>query len=784
MKKKKYGILFLPAVLLLAAVGICLWTVSDHGRKKTTGEQEAAEQKLTIWLDAENEYDVRYRAAFYLDAREKLQGTEYASYFTDMDFELVSKSGLSGQQYREEMELALEKGEGPDIIYMDACNGVDPTELIKEKKLAPLGGEITKRVGETLEYAQGALEAGQQDGTNYVLPICMECPIVFGIKEDLEAAGIHTDRKYGSLDEFLDALLAAQDHTGKLIFESPQAADWLEQYYLPQDADQKLSEKLARVRGLCGTDESTFSAYHGLAQRECLLGGCGIYDYKNLGINASVFGEQQLALFAIPDSEGAVSGRITHAAAVNADSENVQEALKALLMFQYAMPCPDITVINEKASGILETADSTLLSTPGVLAVPDKGLSQETAEDFKKCSVLGCSSMSYVQQYGDRDAHTVHAGSADKGSRQMSICYADMGDAQAYPLGRLLNQAAASYAQSQETVDVQLLSKSVHRLGLPKEYRLMDQYQTAPDALICPAAESLDLCGIKAGMGADFDRMLKESSDTLRFLPDFLKEGIRYGAAAVGLPIQVREYGAWVSRRMLKQAGLSEDWKPKDAVQLTKGMEKLAKTAGPANVVFGRNEMKAYALFAEPDSLLVQQEDGSFRCSKDSWANSIAMFQSWKDAGIARRVAGARVQEAMQKLAEGKTGMVLGCSDLSGYIDGAYGAAMTKKQQQDLVFLSLSPAAEADILFVSQNSDHAEEAFAFWKEALCLPNYEEMIRANCGIPVTQASENVRQILPLEEMKGDFMELLEGIWESDDDAQDLAERYPLYEWTET
>ncbi len=294
----------------------------------------------------------------------------------------------------------------------------------------------------------------------------------------------------------------------------------------------------------------------------------------------------------------------------------------------------------------------------------------------------------------------------------------------------------------------------------------------------------LDLCGIKAGMGADFDGMLKESGDILRLLPDFLKEGVRYGTAAVGLPIQVREYGAWVSRRMLKQAGLSEDWKPKDAVQLTKGMEKLAKTAGPANVVLGRNEMKAYALFAEPDNLLIQQEDGSFRCSKDSWVNSIAMFQSWKDVGIARRVARARVQEAMRKLAEGKTGMVLGCSDLSGYIDGAYGAAMTKKQQQDLVFLSLSPAAEADILFVSKNSDNAEAAFAFWKEALCQPDYEEVIRANCGIPVTQVSENVRQILPLEEMKGDLMELLEGIWETDDDAQNLAERYPLYEWTET
>lgn len=283
-----------------------------------------------------------------------------------------------------------------------------------------------------------------RDGKNYVLPIAMECPVVFGIKEELEAAGIQTDRMYGSLEEFLDALLAAQEKTGKMIFESPEAADWLEQYYLDGRQEGELSEKLAMVRAHSGEDAGRFGAYEMLSEGECLLGGCGIYDYKMLGMNASLLGDRQLALLSIPDSSGSMQGLITNAAAVRADSPNAGDACQAVLMFQ-AMQVfwPDISVIDQKGSGSLENASTVLLGTPSVRAFLDKGLADGVAEQFAECSVRRCGGVSYVQEYGDR---IQEAGISEVPEKAFSICFADMGEGDGYPAARWLNGAAGLYA--------------------------------------------------------------------------------------------------------------------------------------------------------------------------------------------------------------------------------------------------------------------------------------------------------------------------------------------------
>lgn len=763
-----------------------------EGKEANEGKKGDQEEKLTIWLDKDSEYNMRFWTSFYIFARDAAKGTDMEEWYTDMDFAFVSKNSLSPRQFREELYKALEAGEGPDIIYMDEYNGINPRELIESGKLAPLGEEAATRMGETLEYAAGVLEAGQRDGRNYVLPIAMECPVVFGMKEELKAAGLQTDQMYGSLEEFVDALLLAQEQTGKKIFESRRAADWLEQYCLPEEGDGRLFKKLEKVRALSGEDESQLGAFYGLSQRECLLGGCGIYDYKKLAVSASLLGEREIAYLGIPDCSGAMHGIITNSAAVSANSRHQEEARKALRMFtdNGALQLPDITVINEKKEnmrGMLETIDILMPLLTSFRALPDKGLADGADEAFLKCTVEACSGASYVQEYGDRVRQTGKEDEKESekkygAKKVVSINYADQGQGEEYPPARWLNAACKEYNSKHADTYLQPLPYMGSRTEVYINYRKMDKSGTAPDAVVCRAAGNLfgKVPRGTSGVGADFRKQIADAGSGLDFLPDLFRKGIRYGESVVGLPVQVREYGAWVSRKMLKKAGLAADWKPEDASKLADGLEKLAKAAGPSYLVSGISEIQAFALFAEPDSLLAEQEDGSIKYSEESWTAVLAMLKRWKEAGTL--LPADQKKEAMQKLADGEAGLVFGCSDLSGYVNGAYGAAMTKKQQKDLLFLSLSPAADAEILFVSKNSDCAGEVFAFWKEALQHPDYAKCIRADCGIPVTEVSENVQRFLPMQEVKWTAGELERGLWETDLPAEELAGQYPLSDRT--
>lgn len=244
--KKKGFIAVVIFCLLLAGGAWALYGGSgtqkkDGGGQAADGSESSTDSekiKLTVWLDEDNEYELRKQIRYNHDRRESsgpggISKEAKEKYFPDIQWELVRKNYLSPEQYRQELAEALEKGEGPDIIYMDTYNGVDPKGLMEAGALADLGDIAA--LWKEVKYVPGALEPGQQDGKTYVMPLYMECPLVFGLTEELEQAGIQTEEMYGSLEEFLDALLKAQEKTGKQVFENDAAIDWLEQNYMPDE---------------------------------------------------------------------------------------------------------------------------------------------------------------------------------------------------------------------------------------------------------------------------------------------------------------------------------------------------------------------------------------------------------------------------------------------------------------------------------------------------------------------------------------------------------------------
>lgn len=759
-----------------AMLMLCLFLTGCAWNRK----EEPARTKLTIWLDGENEYEVRNRIRVYSSVKKNplIFKEDMKKYFPDIQWELVEKNYLSPEQYRQELARALENGEGPDIIYMDGRNGVDPVELIRSGALAGLG-DFTS-VWRDFEYVRGTLEAGQQDGENYVMPLYMECPVVFGLSAELEQAGIQTEEMYSSLGEFLDAMLAAHKRTGKQVFEDDAVIDWLEMYAMPDDQTlaAELTEKLEQIRVFCGKEEGQFGAYRALASGECLLGGCGVYDYKKLAANLSLFEKDQpVALSGIPDSTGNMQGILTHAVAVNAASEHVEEAVAALSMFQLRNVswAPDIPVVDMNMDGILEYQSAKQQDADSVKALYDKNdtIQGKAARDFLKCMRKSVGSVSYVQGFSDRTADVQQA---EKEKKVVSISYGDRGGDPDYPVTKWLNSAASAYEKEHEDICIQFLPRGVFD---------RDMYQYGVDMDACIHSGSVP--ETVAGTLCDFSALQHKAGSELDFLPDVWKEGLVYDGRVIGLPVWAEEFGIWCRRSLLEQAGLSEDWRPSDAAEMTDALVKIRQLLGQEAIAavmdYDYELYQAMALFlSETQEDLLTQQDGNWRCSKEGWISYLSCLNNWSRQKLAVSGRDVREDQVALALADGETGVWIGSSSLSGWFDGSFGLQLTKEQQADMRFISLSPAANATMLTVSDHSGHEKEVFSFWKEAVQRPDYAQAVRGRSSIPVTEVSETVCRILPAKQ--GEQLDrLLDDVWDTDQSAEELAEKYPWFVWSE-
>ncbi len=781
------------ACFMLLLIGAA-WTRSEMPRE-ADGQREDNETELTVWLDDDNEYEVRSMLALHEKAKNnellKPDGAEPL----DIKWNLVPKGYLSPEQYRKELMDALENGEGPDFIYMDAYNGVNPKDLVKAGALAQLEDSPT-RYGKSFAWAPGALEAGTQDGKNYVLPLYMECPVVFGFTDSLEQAGLRADGAYGSLGEFLDALLTAREKTGKMVFEDDAAIDWLERYYMPDDAAraEELKGKLERLRAFCGDNDGNFDAYKELDAGNCLLGGCGIYDYKALGKNLSLFSEKQpLSLFSIPDSEGNVKGIITHSVAVNARSKNAKAARDSIFVFLsfYKYWAPDMYVMDNDRFGDLLSGIATLrLNPPSVLpAYADGKLPGNAVRDFEKCTLKAVNRAAYAQEFGDRIDDDNHAEGTDARRDELPqtlyIYYADHGEGDKYPLTEWLENVAASYWQSHHDARIRLLPVDIDEVSAYLNYLDMDNYNLSPDMQMIDMTYLME----SENIYADFSDLFTESAAELEFLPDIFQSGIQYNGRTQGLPLWAEEYGIWCSRKKLAQAGLSEKRLPESREEFAEWLKKLRgvlkKKNAAAVMPYDTNTYQAMALFLSgaPDGLFVRQEDGKWRCSKEGWADYLSCLKEWQEEKLIAPDEKDDKKRLAMSLASGKIGAVVGSRRLAPWFGGSYGSGLTVEQQEDIVFLPLFPGVGVQMFVVSKKSGNTEALFNFWKEAIQSPDYVAAMREQACLPVTE--KDVKYVLPdasVEQINA-LHDLIDELWKPGASVAELLEKHACYDWTE-
>lgn len=332
-----YGASGFPSVGKTVAVGktVTVGKTVAAGKTVTAGktaqeEEGVTEEKsvpeLTIWLDSDSEYVVRKAMNNYAWLSQSYGAGNEA--YPELTWKFVDKSYLTPEQIRAELEQELERGGGPDLIYIDEYNGIDPQALMESGYLMELEGITDKALfsGEW-QYLPGTLEAGQLEGRQLVLPVYVQCPVVFGIEEELLQAGLQTEEEYESLEELLEALTAAAERTGKQIFENPLAVDWIEAYCLAGDTETKTAELLDQVREHCGSAEGFFAPYESLENGESLLTGCCLDNLQKIAQNLSMIDkEKSIAFLPVPSWDGECRAVITQSVAVNANTSHPAEA--------------------------------------------------------------------------------------------------------------------------------------------------------------------------------------------------------------------------------------------------------------------------------------------------------------------------------------------------------------------------------------------------------------------------------------------------------------------------
>ncbi len=472
----------------------CAWA----GELECGAEEEIPE--VTIWVDEDSQCVIREALAGYQAARENA-GTRYEAYFPPVSWKLIDKSDLTAGQLQAALLEELDAGGGPDLIVLDGANGWDPKELMESGYLMELTGMTEKYVQEKLSYPPEVLEVGQLEGKQYLIPVTMRCPVVFGETEALARAGIDTESGYGDLAEFLAALVEASKASGKLIFDSGEAVDWMEQYCLPEEeaADGKVTEEgadlkelLEETRKRSGGTGGFFGPYEAIRSGEALLSGCGLTSKSKLAQNLSLLSDREISFLNVPSWDGEIRAVVTRGVAVNKNTP-YPEAAKALIQaFQGPYPNDSQATEDFPAAGT-RTYWKNQISKQAALA--QEALEGHYAELARNISTTDNISKEFREHALNALTGAVYQRTAEEPEQDaalptekaevLTVLYENLGMGEEHPLFSWLDSAAAEF--SNEEVRMRLIPFSSGAFGAISAAYFMEEAGVGPDIILSAA---------------------------------------------------------------------------------------------------------------------------------------------------------------------------------------------------------------------------------------------------------------------------------------------------------
>lgn len=331
MAKKKEVLLLLLLLAASSAVGAAAAVLAGRSRRAVDSSDE-----ITIYLDHTNEVYVRMMVALYDNLSQVAQYSGETDKYPEISWNLVDKSGLTAEDYRAELLSELETGEGPDLIFLDEYSCESPEFLMKNGYFAELDPWLDSGmcVWQESDFLTGTMEAGQMDGSQYIIPVSVDIPVLCSTREQLERAGIWVEDLNGT-GAILTAAAAYYQQTGNFPFTSGSFLKNLELYIGEKEGwSRELESSMDILLGVSKEDKGIYAGAEEFLGGEVLFLTRGVDDYRGMAVQLGFLPEDEELLFLpLTRTDGNMQAVIRQAVAVNKNSGNRSGAYAALNAF-------------------------------------------------------------------------------------------------------------------------------------------------------------------------------------------------------------------------------------------------------------------------------------------------------------------------------------------------------------------------------------------------------------------------------------------------------------------
>ena len=814
-------------------LSVCL-LISSLFPNRILYAQETAEtpgHTLTIYLDRQNQMAVRMAIGIYEKEKKEAEGTEQASYYPEIQWNLVDKSGLEPEAFQAELEAELEAGGGPDLIFVDRDSTRNPYELMAQGCFLDLG-EFLEADAEyqSLSFYPGTLEAGQWEGSQYILPLSIDTPMLLSTEEIFvksELPGNGTE----SLDSFGEKLLNWQEKSGTAAFDSTGFLNRIFLYggleFLDYETGQTVfkEEELKKLcdcyRSFAETEEAEqemFTPYEKLKEGELLFSSCGTEDTWRMWVNAkALLGEEtKPEVFALPNAAGETQTVITHGIGINRNTEHSELAYAAARSFlayhtmmegQSGQGLPAVSshglwealmqwyvsgsdFWNEAADGPAslvggrESFAASYEETAGnqiKKAVFSTDITEENGlvframepylkgeETFEACvRELNAALNVYLQDRRPKD--TDH----QKKGPSLSVLYADSGMGKYSPVYQWLQDGAK--VLKEQGIQVNLIGSWTQTLET--NWLTMQAGKAEPDLIVN------ELYGMSLAEGqfalADLSGLLLNREEYC----SGLLEAVSKDGVLAGIPYAAEISGIWYNQALLKEAGFPEDWKPESLEELSEALETVRNVCGLNTPALAEQREQVIEELLLDAGIPIFEEV----VPEDELEDAIRRIIDWIwSIGDAKLFQVTDARAAAQSLKEGQAAFYFGSSDFQDHYQptGAFPWAEVKDSLGYAQFPASTPETESrtvsnvKLLFIPESCEDKEFVMELIEACMSSPKYQEMTDARGMLPTRKGlvRSNLEQGLESAVLYRylESADLLKTIWKDCQDGEKSAE----------
>lgn len=317
--------------------------------------QEPAEPvTLTVYLEA-----LYTQEGVHYPLYEALK--EYDEAHPEIELEFVSPVGGASDPAKREEEIhqlntEIITGGGPDVFimgtfrYTDSNLFPDVAKAMGNHAFLPLNAYAQAAGFQRDDYIQPALEAGQLEGEQYILPLSVSVPLFVGGKDAVEKSGFDAEAAAANQTAFFDELSRALNESGAQVLYTLSLTNLLQQPLIDYAAGQvyldtePVRQALETEKAFATSQLNFFDSYDP-AQIEAMAAGTplGAVEMSNGALSIlRPFAAQGAEAFvqAVPNEAGGVTAQISSYAMANANTACPEEAA-ALLYYLMSAECQD-----------------------------------------------------------------------------------------------------------------------------------------------------------------------------------------------------------------------------------------------------------------------------------------------------------------------------------------------------------------------------------------------------------------------------------------------------------